>query len=73
MKRRKQMAQVNLEIVSVSSIKEPRYHVPNQADTEDFSYYSAAFTASNACSKSAIMSSMCSVPMDRRIVFCAMP
>ena len=72
-KRRKQMAQVNLEIVSVSSIKEPRYHVPNQADTGDFSYYSAAFTASNACSKSAIMSSMCSVPMDRRIVFCAMP
>lgn len=59
--------------VSVSSIKEPRYHVPNQADTGDLSYYSAAFTASNACSKSAIMSSMCSVPMDRRIVFCAMP
>ena len=27
------MAQVNLEIISVSSIKEPRYHVPNQADT----------------------------------------
>ena len=27
--------------------------MPNQADTGDFSYYSAAFTASNACSKSA--------------------
>ena len=73
LKRRMQMAQVNLKKVSVSSIEEPRYHVPNQADTGDFSYYSAAFTASNACSKSAIMSSMCSVPMDRRIVFCAMP